>query len=478
MGITSEYVDFCLSLKFEDLPAEVPETVKRLGLDFTGNAAFGTLEESSKTMLRFLQSLKLKGNCTAIGTRTKFPQHYAALANGTFVKPNELDDCETSASVHPGAAVWPVILAMGENYHLNGKSLITATVLGYETIIRLGRAINATEHFKHGFHPSSTCGGFAATVAACKLLNLNKEQMINALGIAGSQTSGSFRYIVTGAWTKAFHSGWAAHNGILAAHLAQKGFNGPADIFEGQFGFLQSYSHGTHPEILVEDLGREYLLSRSSIKIHGACRHEHPQLDAVLSIVRKNDLKPDDIQRVDLYLMKNAYIVVVEPEELKRAPKNVGDAMHSMYFGVAIAILRRKAFIEEHTERWIHSPKVNDLIKRIHCHQDPELDKLVPDKFPGRAVITTTDGRRFEEMIERPHGDGLEPLSMDELMGKYDPLARSIFSEKRVREIEKRIMNLDEVKDFSKIAVLLAQEGGKTKHAKKDTTHRSHRKRS
>jgi len=462
MGITGEYVDFCLSLKYEYLPSLVVESIKRLGLDFIGTAIYGTLEDSSKAILKFIQSLNLHGDCTVIGVPQKYPPHYAALANGTFVKPIELDDVENSSSLHPGAAIWPVILAGGEKYHIDGKKLITSAVLGYETIIRLGQAINPGEHYKHGFHPSSTCGHFAATVAASKLLNLNKQQMMDALGIAGSQTSGSFRYIVAGSWTKAFHSGWAAHNGILAAHLAQIGFDAPTDIFEGQYGFLESYSQNTHPEFILKDLGKVYQTIRTGIKIHTACRAEHPALDAVLAIVRENDLKPQDIQRVDIYMIEHAFKLVVEPEDAKRAPKNVVEAMHSVYFGAAMAILKRRAFIEEHTENWLHSPEVQNLIKKIYVHQDPELDKLLPEKFPAKAVIYTNDGRKLEKFLEVPHGDGLlDPLSMEELKGKYAPLARSIFSEKRVQEIEKKIMGLEEARDFSEIAVLLGQEGEK-----------------
>jgi len=457
MGITGEYVDFCLSLKYDDLPSGVIEAVKRLGLDFTGTAAHGRLADSSKTMLEFIQSLNLPGDCRVIGTRIKSPPQYAALANGTFVKPNELDDVENSSSLHPGSTIWPVIMALGEKYHLDGKRLITAAVLGYETIIRLGQAINYAEHYKRGFHPSSTCGHFAATIAASKLLDLNRQQMMDALGISGSQTSGSFRYIVAGSWTKAFHSGWASHNGILAAQLAQHGFNGPTDIFEGQYGFLESYSQDTHPELILKDLGRVYRTLRTGIKIHTACRHEHPALDAVLAIVRENDLKPEDVQRVDIFVIGNALRLVVEPEKEKRSPRNVVEAMHSLYFGAAMAVKKRKAFIEEHTEAWIHSPDVQEFIKKINCYHDPELDKLLPEKFPARAIIYTTDGKKLEKMLEHPHGDGLEPLSLDELRGKYEALANSIFPEKRVKEIERKVLSLEEIKDFSEIAELLAQ---------------------
>jgi 2-methylcitrate dehydratase PrpD len=474
MGITNEYVDFCLGLEYEDLPSEVIEYVKRLSLDFIGTAAYGTLADSSKTMIDFIQSMNLGGDCTAIGIQMKFPPQYAALANGTFVKPNELDDVENSSSLHPGAAIWPVILAMGEKYCLNGKRLVTAAVLGYETIIRLGQAINYAEHYKRGFHPSSTCGNFAATIAASKLLNLNKQQIVDALGISGSQTSGSFRYIVAGSWTKAFHSGWASHNGILAAHLAQKGFNGPTDIFEGQYGFLESYSENTHPELILKDLGIVYQTLRTGIKIHTACRHEHPALDTILAIVRENNINPEDIKKVDIYMIGNAFRLVVEPEVEKRTPANVVEAMHSMYFGSAMAIIKRKAFIEEHSEKWLHSPKVKDMIRKIYCHQDPELDKLLPEKFPARAVIYTYDGRKYEKVLERPHGDGLQPLPLEELKEKYETLARNIFSEKRTREIEAKIMHLEGVKDFSEVTDLLVEKEVKD-HDGKGSPHWNHR---
>jgi 2-methylcitrate dehydratase PrpD len=125
-----------------------------------------------------------------------------------------------------------------------------------------------------------------------------------------------------------------------------------------------------------------------------------------------------------------------------------------------MAIIKRRAFIEEHTEEWLRSLQVQDLIQRIYCHHDPELDKLLPEKFPARAVIQTVDGRTLEKTYEIPHGDGMNPLSLDELRGKYAPLASSIYSQKRVQEIEDRIMRLEEISDFKTVAELLSNKGG------------------
>ena len=105
MGITSEYVDFCLGTRYEDLPPEVIEYAKRLCLDFVGVALYGTRADSSKAMAAFIKSLDLPGDCTTIGTTLRCPQQYAALANGTFVKGHELDDVEASSALHPDVTI-------------------------------------------------------------------------------------------------------------------------------------------------------------------------------------------------------------------------------------------------------------------------------------------------------------------------------------------------------------------------------------
>jgi 2-methylcitrate dehydratase PrpD len=152
---------------------------------------------------------------------------------------------------------------------------------------------------------------------------------------------------------------------------------------------------------------------------------------------------------------------VVAPEEEKRAPRNPVEAMHSMYFGAAMAILKRRAFIEEHTQHWLDAPEVQALIQKIHCHHDPALDKLLPEKFPARAVIQTADGKKFEKLFEIPQGDGLNPLSLEELKQKYRPLARAVFSQDIIDRIETQVLNLEDTLDFSDIAMLFQTKGEK-----------------
>jgi len=126
----------------------------------------------------------------------------------------------------------------------SGRRFIEAVVVGYEVMVRLGRALGPEKHYRRGFHPTGTCGVFGSSVTASKLLGLKAEGITSAMGIAGSQAAGSLEFLAQGAWTKRFHAGWAAHSGMIAAQLARRRFRGPRSIIEGRDGFLRGYSDG------------------------------------------------------------------------------------------------------------------------------------------------------------------------------------------------------------------------------------------
>lgn len=193
---------------------------------------------------------------------------YAALANGVAAYALDFDDTVLTAMLHPSASIVSAAAALGEWLDSGGKELLTAIVAGYDVAVRIAEAINsppAMPHHRKGFHPTSTCGVFGATAAACKLLGLSKTEVINALGIAGSLSSGLLEFFHNGMMTKRFHPGKAAHDGILAALLAQRGYTGPASVFEGRDGLFRAYSDDVNPARAITDLGRRYTVLESSL---------------------------------------------------------------------------------------------------------------------------------------------------------------------------------------------------------------------
>jgi 2-methylcitrate dehydratase PrpD len=208
MGITQELAKYCHGLKFRQLPEEVVDRVKYFFLDFIGVACRGTQEDSSKSIYRFIKVVGhgQRGG-VIIGTKEGVPHLYSALANGTSSHAIEMDDVNNEASLHPGVVIFPSALATCEMVGASGKHFIEAVVLGYEVMVRLGRALGAENSYKRGFHPTGICGPFGSSVAASKLLGLREKEILSALGIAGSQAAGSMEYLAQGAWTKRFHAG-------------------------------------------------------------------------------------------------------------------------------------------------------------------------------------------------------------------------------------------------------------------------------
>jgi len=184
MGITQELAKYCSALKYHQLPEEVIDRVKYFFLDFIGVACRGSQEDSSQSMYRFVKEMgRGPKNGVIIGTKEKAPYLYAALANGTSSHAIEMDDVHNEASLHPGVVVFPAVLATGEMIEATGRSFIEATVLGYEVMVRLGRALGPENSYKRGFHPTGTCGIFGSSVATSKMLGLQEERIVRTMGI-------------------------------------------------------------------------------------------------------------------------------------------------------------------------------------------------------------------------------------------------------------------------------------------------------
>jgi len=189
---------------------------------------------------------------------------------------------------------------------------------------KIGKALNPAAHYRRGFHPTGTCGVFGAAVAAGKLLHLDEPQLVSAMGISGSMASGSMEYLAEGAWTKRFHAGWSAHNGIMAARLAQQGFRGPAAILEGQNGFFRAYSDETDAGKVTEGLGEPFEVLRTSIKPHACCRYMQSPIDGVLQIMKEHRLRTADIARISIGLLSAGYAIVAAPPEVKSPGQDHG----------------------------------------------------------------------------------------------------------------------------------------------------------
>jgi 2-methylcitrate dehydratase PrpD len=450
-------VNFCSRLSYNGLPAEVIDKVKYLFLDFLGVAARGSLTESAEAVRNLVKDMGhgSKGS-VIIGSNMRAPFEYAALANGTASHSLELDDVSNEASAHPGSVIFPTALAASELTGCDEKRFVEAVVLGYEVMVRLGKALNPVNHYARGFHPTATCGAFGAAIAASKILKLDAEQMLNALGIVGSKAAGSMEFLTNGAWTKRLHPGWAAHSGIIAALLARRGFTGPATIVEGKFGFLHAYSDSSDLGKFLSGLGDSFEIMKVSVKPHACCRYKQGAIDGILKIMSENKLRAQEVDKVILGILKAGFPIIVEPSKLKYNPQTIVDAQFSMPFGAAIAVLYGKASLDQYTLRNLQSKEVKEIMGRVSCVSDPELDKAYPERWPASVEIATKDGRHFYARIEYPRGDPENPLSWQELIKKFNELSSPVFSRDRRERIISEVRTLETEENISNLASLLS----------------------
>ncbi|MCI0407825.1 MAG: MmgE/PrpD family protein [Acidobacteria bacterium] len=458
MGITETLVSFCHQLRGDGLPRHVIEKAKLFALDFIGVASRGASSDSSLSITRFLQAVNGNGEAVVIGTPLLAHPTYAALANGAFAHSLELDDVEGESSLHPGVTVFPAALAAAELSKADGKHFLAAVVAGYEVAIRLGKALRPSAHYGRGFHPTATCGTFGAATAAGKLLGLDEGQLLHAFGIVGSQAAGLMEFLADGAWTKRLHPGWAAHAGLVAALLARGGFTGPKQVLEGKNGFLRAYSDAADPALIVKDLGNEYAILRTAVKIHACCRYMHAAIDAVLELVSRYHLRPVDVARISVGIIPTSSFLIAEPPEQKYHPQNTVDAQFSMPYGAAIALLKRRASLEEFAEDIIRSPEVQMLLEKVKCIEDPELERSFPAKWSGWAEIETLNGERKRARVEMPKGEPENPVGLDEVVDKFHTLATPVFSDRRRKAITEATAQLETFQDIRELTQLLRVE--------------------
>jgi 2-methylcitrate dehydratase PrpD len=449
MGITQELAGYCNRIKFNDLSDEVIDCVKYRFLDWISVVCRGSIEDPSQTVYRFIREME-KGQGVIVGTRQKAPYLYSALANGTSSHSIEMDDVDNESSLHPGVVVFSSTLATGEMAGASGKRFILAAVLGYEVMVRLGTALGPENSYKRGFHPTGTCGTFGSSVASSKILGLQEDEISNAMGIAGSQAAGSMEYLAQGAWTKPFHAGWAAHSGMAAALLSRKGFKGPSSILEGRDGFLHAYSNRADPSRVLEGIGSGFQILRTSVKVHACCRYMHSPIDAVLKIIKENNLRPEQVRKIKVGVLRAGAHLIAEPIESKYSPQSIVDAQFSMPFGAAAALLYGRAGLKEFQPATIRSKPIRETMRKVECIIDPELERTFPKQWRATAEILTDDDKRYSTTVEYPKGDPENPLSWEEMIERFHELTGRILKKDQRIKIVEAVKTLDGVKDMRK----------------------------
>ncbi|USZ73595.1 MmgE/PrpD family protein [Natronosalvus halobius] len=451
--LAESLVERCLDVTVDNLTDDAYDRAHVLFRDALGvilGSAMAT--ESSEIVQDMVSVVYGDGEATVAGGGSA-PVPAAAFANGTIFHGIELDDTHSGASVHPGAVVIPAVLAVGEAKGATGSEALEAMVAGYECMVRIGRAANPAALYERGFHPTACCGVFGSALAAAKLRGLSEAETVDAVGIAGSFAGGNQEYLAEGVLSKRIQPGHAARSGIIATELASRGYTGPRTILEGDNGFFAAYSDDSDPDALLATIDDDssFEVTRTGIKPHACCRYNQTPIDAVLDLTEEHDVSVSDIDSITVEIVDAAMSIVAIPHDRKTRPKSSTAAQFSLQYSVAVALIERRAFLEQFREPHLSDPDVHDLIDRITVEHGEDLESYYPDFFPARATVRTTSGEEYSILLKTCRGEPANPLSEAELREKYDLLAERYLDTEDAAALEALATDLPSVADVGEI---------------------------
>ena len=428
---------FISNYRYEQSTVASMTAVKAAFLDFFGVTYRGIEEEASNIALTTIDELfsgkiDLNFSASIIGKNLKTDVLSAAFINGVAAHVLELDDGHRGAQLHLGSVIFPTALAISEAHDLNGREFLESVIVGYEVGILLGKLVNP-DHRDNGFHTTGTIGTFVAGAVAAKLLKLDVDQILNTLGLCGTQAAGLLESDHGGSMGKVLHVGKAAYNGILSAYLARNGFTGSGTIFDGDEGFLRTMVLDKQEEFSLEDALRN--VGNVSVrdiyfKKYPFCRHLHSSIDTALKLKASIGDEYSHIQ----HILVETYEVAAQHDNYH--PKNIEELKQSLPYAIAISLVVGEVSVDKINqlvefgllENYSTVDDVNAIKKIVNnmtIISDDELTKLYPSKRPSNIIIRLDEVFRngtFQNSTLLPKGDFENPFQLKELIEKFKGL--------------------------------------------------------
>lgn len=428
---------FVKNTNYENLPDEVIKQAKTCLLDLVGAACAGATAIPGHVVTEIIEDAGGANDAVLIGRKEKVPVLNAALGNGLYAHALELDDLHRRSILRPGAPIIPAALAAAEKTGASGKELIAAIVVGYEVGIRIAEAMTPT-HYSY-WHTTGTCGTFAAAIAAGKVMGLNEEQLIHALGHAGTQAAGlmELHYSPEGVMSKPLHASKAAQNGLFSAMLAAGGYTSTKTILSGERGFQRVFAPEANLQKIVENLGSKFKIMDITFRYYASTRHTHAAIDLAVRL-RDKGIKPEDVE-----LMRIQTYAVAKDLAGERFPETSHEAKYSLPFCVSTALAYGHVGIDDFTDERLSDPLLEKLMSRCTVEVDPLLSARYPRIWAAKLNVLLRDGTVEREQTNYPKGDPENKLTLEELRRKFRELSAQLLPSSKIEAWLKSITKVD-----------------------------------
>lgn len=445
-GISRRLCEAVADWRYDDLPADVVQTIKLFVVDTFGVIGGAAKAPGIGELNRALSRWEAQGSATGLIGKRRYSPPNAALANGAAAHALDFDDMHDPARIHAFCIMLPTMLAAAEDIgKISGRDFILALAVGAEVHARLG--FTCFNSLGKGWHPTMTLGTLAAALGVGRLLRQDAKGLLNTLGLALHQTCGTAQPMLDGVLAKRLGAGIASRNAVTAAFLANEGITGPFVPLEGNAGLFHLLERDeVRPQELLEDIGREWRTRGYAVKPYPCCRCNHTSISLAVGL-RENGLKPLDVRRVDIGLPQVNFQTVGQPYDVTR--DSIVHAQFNAAYSFARALTDGKVDLQTYTRPNITDPAIAAFTARVNVFSDPK--EKPTDMAPSHIVVTTIDGGRMEVSARVVPGGPESPLTEAQVLEKFRGCMAfgTGLGDDAVNDFADQIMNLEAVDDVA-----------------------------
>ena len=445
--MAQDYLDrlaeFVADTRFEDLPPATVAAARDVVLDTLGAITAGSRLAENASFARLATGMSGAGKSGIIGHPYRVQPVWATMVNATAGVSLEMDEGNRVGGGHPSIHVTPGALSVGEDLGSSGRDVLTAVILGYEVISRVGTATEV----KPEVHSHGTWGTMGTAAATARLLGFDAAETRTAMNLAMSMSpANTWTPCLEGATVRNLYPGRSGFQGIMAAHLSRCGFtaiaDGPADLYRTFLG------DGFDPDAVVDGLGTggPYRIQQGYVKYHACCLYNHPALDAVENLLRETPFQAEQVRKIEVTAPPIAQIMA-DPE-----PDNMLAAKFSIPYAVAAAVQHRATDVGAFLPDRVADAATRDLAQRVELLSDAAMSLRRYDYPAARVAVHLRDGRSLESSVVSQRGDATNPASRDDLLGKFRALAGPTLGDDGVRraiDAAERIEALDSIAELT-----------------------------
>ena len=458
-ALAAELAEKILSINASHLTPFAVSQAKMCFMDAIGVALAGRVENATRILLRTPGIATAPGRSLVFGTGIRTSALDAALVNGTAAHALDYDDFSGIMGGHHTVPLLPPLVALAEEQALSGAKVLLAYVVGVEVEIRMARALGF-HHYDKGWHPTSTIGTFGAAAAVAHLLGLNLAQTTVALSIAASMAAGIKANF--GTMVKPLHAGQCARNGLLAALLAERGFDANEFALEHSQGFLNEFNGpGTF------EVGKLFENWASPLEIEGAtialkqfpcCGSTHPAISMMLQLVREEKITAADVQKIEILPHGRRLRHTNTPQ-----PQSSLEAKFSVQYVCARALLNGALRLRDFEDDAYAQPEIRRLLAITEARPHPDMADDAPHQWGAEVTVWLTGGRRLSRRVDQLVGRGGDsPMTRDEMWDKFEDCAQRALPRQRLPALFELLQDLENVPDMNLLTQLLVADPQQT----------------